>query len=94
MPSVFFRFPGLVSNRVLFGGVAGFGLITLGSDAWLGKKQWPVAGSIILVHANGREPVGIKRFLWLLGSWKRDSAGGRRPFGDLKDGLRQAMKMY
>lgn len=94
VPSVFFRFPGLVSNKALFGGVAGYGLITVGSDAWLGKKQWPAAGSIILVHANGQEPVGIKRFLWLLGNWKKDFAGGRRAFGDLKDGLRQAMKMY
>ncbi len=94
VPSVFFRFPGLVSNKALFAGVSGYGLIPLGSDAWLGKKQWPVAGSIILIHANGQEPVGIRRFLWFLGSWKKDIAGGRRSFGDLKEGLRQAMKMY
>ncbi len=94
VPSVFFRFPGLVSNRALYTGVTGFGLIPLGSNAWLGKKQWPVAGSIILVHVNGQEPVGIKRFLWILGSWMKDIAEGRRVFGDLSEGLRQAMKMY
>jgi hypothetical protein len=94
VPSVFFRFPGLVSNRVLFAGVTGYGLVPLGSDAWLGKKQWPVAGSIILVHANGQESVGIRRFLWILDSKKKEIAAGQWVFADLKEGLRQAMKMY
>jgi hypothetical protein len=94
VPSVFFRFPGLVSNKAIFGGVTDFGLIPLGSDAWLGKKQWPVVGSIILVHANGQEPVGIKRFLWILGSKKKEIAAGQWAFGDLAAGLVQAMKMY
>ncbi|MBP7737476.1 MAG: polysaccharide deacetylase [Spirochaetes bacterium] len=94
VPSVFFRFPGLVSNKALFNGVAGYGLIPLGSDAWLGKKQWPAGGSIILVHANGQEPVGIKRFLWILDSKRKEIAAGQWVFGDLHDGLRRAMKMY
>ncbi len=94
VPSVFFRFPGLVSNKALFAGVTGYGLIPLGSDAWLGKKQWPVAGSIILIHANGQEPVGIKRFLWILGSKKKEIAAGQWASGDLSEGLRQAMKKY
>jgi peptidoglycan/xylan/chitin deacetylase (PgdA/CDA1 family) len=94
VPSVFFRFPGLVSNRNIFTRVTGFGLVPIGSDAWLGKKQWPVPGSIILVHANGEEPVGIKRFLWILGSKKKEIAAGQWVLGDLKDGFRRAMKMY
>jgi len=94
VPSVFFRFPGLVSNKALFSVVAGYGLITIGSDAWLGKKQWPVGGSIILVHANGQEPVGIRRFLWIIDSKKKEIAAGLWAFGDLHEGLKQAMKMY
>lgn len=94
VPSVFFRFPGLVSNRALVGRISSFGLIPLGSDAWLGKKQWPVRGSIILVHDNGQEPVGIKRFLWLLESRKAEIAAGRWILGSLAEGLCQAMKMY
>jgi len=93
-PSVFFRFPGLVSNREIFSKVTDFGLIPLGSDAWLGKKQWPRSGSIILVHANGQEPVGIKRFLCLLGSKKGEIAGGTWILRDIREGIREMMKMY
>ncbi len=65
-PSVFFRFPGLVSEEKLVRDVSAYGLIIVGSDAWLGKGQWPTNGSIVLVHANGNEPFGIRRFLRLL----------------------------
>jgi hypothetical protein len=65
-PSVFFRFPGLVSDRELLLTVESFGLVPVGSDAWLGKNQWPREGSIVLVHANGNEPIGVTRFLKLL----------------------------
>ena len=37
-------------------------LISLGADAWLAIDQRPNAGSIVLVHANGNEPLGIKLF--------------------------------
>ena len=93
VPSVFFRFPGLVSNQEIFKQVTDCGLIPLGSDAWLGKKQWPVYGSIILVHANGQEPVGIKRLFWLLDSKKNEISTGKWVFSDLRDGLRRSMKM-
>jgi hypothetical protein len=93
VPSVFFRFPGLVSNKEIFTQVTDCGLIPLGSDAWLGKKQWPVFGSIILVHANGQEPVGIKRMLWLLESKKSEIEAGKWVISDLRDGLRRSMKM-
>jgi hypothetical protein len=66
-PSVFFRFPGLVSRPDVFGKVVELGLVPLGSDAWLAKSQKPPAeGSIVLVHANGNEPLGVRRFLELL----------------------------
>jgi hypothetical protein len=65
-PSVFFRFPGLVSRPELFARVVAFGLVPVGSDAWLAKNEWPRDGSIVLVHANGNEPLGVRRFLQLL----------------------------
>jgi hypothetical protein len=65
-PSVFFRFPGLVSNPALFARVVAFGLVPVGTDAWLAKNEWPRDGSIVLVHANGNEPLGVRRFLQLL----------------------------
>jgi len=65
-PSVFFRFPGLVSANSEFMRVLAYGLIPVGSDAWLAKKQKPGPGSIVLIHANGNEPLGIKEFLALV----------------------------
>ncbi|MBI5417389.1 polysaccharide deacetylase [Candidatus Poribacteria bacterium] len=65
-PSVFFRFPGLVSNKQIFDKVTSFGLIPIGSNAWLAKKELPENGSIILIHANGNEPLGVDIFLDLL----------------------------
>jgi hypothetical protein len=65
-PSIFFRFPGLVSNPELIVKVVSYGLIPVGSDAWLAKEQKPRNGSIVLVHANGNEPFGLQKFVSLL----------------------------
>ena len=62
-PSVFFRFPGLISSKELIKKVCDFGLITVGADAWLAKEEKPEAGSVILVHANGNEEIGVKKLL-------------------------------
>jgi hypothetical protein len=63
IPSVFIRFPGLVANKKLRETVAfKYGLIALGSDAWLAKGEKPKKGSIILIHGNKNEPLGIKIF--------------------------------
>lgn len=67
-PSVFFRFPGLVSLPAVFRKVVSLGLLPLGSDAWLAKSERPREGTIVLVHANGNEPLGVRRFLQLLRS--------------------------
>ncbi|MGK4566300.1 polysaccharide deacetylase family protein [Flavobacterium sp. 3HN19-14] len=64
--SAFFRFPGLVSSPKLIDQVAAFGLIPIGSDAWLAKGQQAQSGSIVLIHGNGNEPVGVKDFINLL----------------------------
>ena len=66
LPSVFFRFPGLVSDQQLVYAITGFGLIPIGTDAWLAKGQQPQAGSIVLIHGNGNEPVGVADFIKLL----------------------------
>jgi hypothetical protein len=79
VPSIFFRFPGLVSDDSVFHKVTAFGVIPIGSDAWLAKGEWPEEGSIVLVHANGNDPMGIKRFFEIIdkekahlrtGAWK------------------------
>jgi hypothetical protein len=61
-PSLFFRFPGLVSSDPLMQAVRRFHLVTLGADAWLAIGQKPGPGSIVLVHPNGNEPFGLKVF--------------------------------
>jgi len=61
-PSLFFRFPGLVSSDPLMQAVSRFHLVTLGADAWLAKGQQPGRGSIVLVHPNGNEPKGLALF--------------------------------
>ena len=66
IPSVFFRFPGLVSDQQVVDKVLSYGLLPVGSDAWLAKGQQPNAGSIVLIHGNGNEPVGVKDFISLL----------------------------
>ena len=60
IPSVFIRFPGLVADEKLMIEARNYGLIPLGSDAWLGKGEAPEDGSIILVHGNSNEPHGIE----------------------------------
>ncbi|AGH95405.1 hypothetical protein [Pseudobdellovibrio exovorus] len=62
VPSVYFRFPGLISSDGIITKILGWGLIPLGSDAWLAKGEAPKAGSIILIHGNGNEPTGITAF--------------------------------
>lgn len=66
VPSVFFRFPGLVSDKLVFDRILDFGLLPIGSDAWLAKGQQPKQGSLVLIHANGNEPVGINDFIQLI----------------------------
>ena len=61
-PSLFFRFPGLVSSDPLMQAVSQFHLVTLGADAWLAIGQKPGHGSIVLVHPNGNEPKGLALF--------------------------------
>lgn len=61
-PSLFFRFPGLISSDPLMQAVSQFHLVTLGADAWLALGEKPGRGSIVLVHPNGNEPRGLTLF--------------------------------
>ena len=63
VPSPFFRFPGLVSDRRWVDILLAYSLIPLGSDAWIAYGQEPTAGSVILVHGNGNEPQGVTSLL-------------------------------
>ncbi len=74
IPSAFFRFPGLVSDQQVVFKVTDYGLIPIGSDAWLAKGQKAQNGSIVLIHGNGNEPVGVYDFIKLLRSKKRQIA--------------------
>ncbi|MBS1962744.1 MAG: hypothetical protein JST04_11040 [Bdellovibrionales bacterium] len=63
VPSVFFRFPGLVSNKKWIEELGRHSLLPIGADAWIALGQKPVSGSVILIHANGNEPEGVRKFL-------------------------------
>jgi hypothetical protein len=59
VPSVFFRFPGLISSDKLISQLKAWGLAPLGSNAWLGKGQKIKNGSVVLIHGNGNELSGL-----------------------------------
>lgn len=63
IPSIFFRFPGLVSDENLILTLKDFGLIPLGSNAWVAKGESIKPGCIVLVHGNSNEPKGIKMII-------------------------------
>lgn len=85
LPSVFFRFPGLVSDQQLIYLITGFGLIPIGTNAWLAKGQQPHAGSIVLIHGNGNEPTGVNDFIKLLRSKASAIAGKQWLLYDLRE---------
>jgi hypothetical protein len=62
VPSVFFRFPGLISDRALMEDLREASLIPLGAEAWLALTGAATPGGVILVHPNGNEPFGLNVF--------------------------------
>ena len=89
LPSVFFRFPGLISDQQLVYRITDFGLIPIGTDAWLAKGQLPQAGSIVLIHGNGNEPVGVEDFIKLLRSKTQAIADKQWLLYDLRESVDQ-----
>lgn len=84
-PSPFFRFPGLVSDRQLIESLRDLCLIPVGSGAWLAKGESPKAGSVILVHANGNDPEGIRRLISFYDHQREAFHRGSTTFLPLKD---------
>ncbi len=91
-PSVFFRFPGLVSDSIIFKKITYYGLIPVGSDAWLAKNQRPGNGSIVLVHANGNEPYGIRQFFKLVRDHRDSINAGTWLLYDLRKSIAHGSK--
>ena len=87
LSSVFFRFPGLVSDHQVVDSVISYGLIPIGSDAWLAKGQPVNKGSIVLIHGNGNEPVGIKDFIRLLQTEKSSVMNKEWLLYDLRESI-------
>jgi hypothetical protein len=87
VPSVFFRFPGLVSDREIYDKILKLGLIPVGSDAWLAKGQWPTDGSIVLIHANGNESIGVRDFINLLKNKRSETLSKRWELYDLRESI-------
>ena len=85
VPSIFFRFPGLISDQAVYDKVCSLGLIPIGSDAWLAKGQQPIDGSIVLIHANGNEPLGIRRFIKLLKNKQKEILNKQWELYDLRE---------
>lgn len=75
LPAPFFRFPGLVAGQGLVERLRKLSAIPVGSDSWLAKGESPRPGSIILVHGNGNEPLGVKK---LMDFFKETAAPGNR----------------
>ncbi|NVO18372.1 MAG: polysaccharide deacetylase [Bacteroidetes bacterium] len=89
LPSVFFRFPGLVSDQTIFDEICSFGLIPVGSDAWLAKNQEPNKGSIVLIHGNGNEPLGIEKFFQLISEEKIAIKNNNWLLYDLRESIQE-----
>lgn len=92
IPSVFFRFPGLVSNYQIVEKIENYGLIPIGSDAWLAKGQKPNAGSIVLIHGNGNEEIGVKDFIQLLKNKQVDVKNKQWLLFDLREGMEKELE--
>jgi hypothetical protein len=89
VPSIFFRFPGLISGPRVFEKVMDFGLIPIGSDAWLAKGEHANDGNIVLVHANGNEPIGIKKFIDLMHRNETNIRAGQWKLFDLRESVQK-----
>lgn len=84
MPSIFFRFPGLVSNKKLILKLKKMNLISLGSSSWMAKNEIPQLGSIILVHGNGNEPLGLSKLFLFLAKKEKWFKKGKLKFLELR----------
>jgi hypothetical protein len=87
VPSPFFRFPGLVSDQRLVERLRGLNLIPVGSSAWLAKGETPQPGGVILIHANGNEPDGVRLLLDFYNRHREAFRRGDRSLLPLREAL-------
>ena len=97
VPTVYYRFPGLIHDTLRLDTILAMDLLPIDCDAWVAVQTedgHPFGGairdgSIVLVHGNGNEPIGISRFQrWLRANpgwqWRPlaeflPTVGGRAP---------------
>lgn len=71
VPSVYYRFPGLIHDDTRLREIIAMNLVPVDCDSWLAlsftnrppTRLAPRDGSIILLHGNGNEPRGIPQFI-------------------------------
>ena len=73
-PSLFFRFPGLVSSDPLMQAVSQYHLITLGADAWLALGQKPGARLDRAGPPERQRTQGVGAFLHRSRAWRNRRA--------------------
>lgn len=66
VPSIYLRYPGLISDEKVVELTQSLGLVPLGSQSWIAKTRQFSPGDILLVHGNGNETKGIDIFYNLL----------------------------
>lgn len=63
MFSPLFRFPGLTHDARTLAELNDLGLFALDADGWVAKGEPIADGSVVLLHGNGNEHVGIEMFM-------------------------------
>lgn len=71
-PSIFMRFPGLISNEQTINLIKSLSLIPIGAKSWIAKTKKFNSGDIVLIHGNGNEPIGVSYFLNLVSQIVKD----------------------
>jgi hypothetical protein len=87
MFSLLFRFPGLTHDAGRLRQLSDLGLFALDANAWVAKGELVENGSVILLHGNGNEPVGIEMFFEWVEALKKNSAFDTIHFVDPLDVL-------
>lgn len=70
LPSIFVRYPGLVSDKNLVELTRSLGLVPIGSQSWIRITNSFNAGDILLLHGNGNEVKGLIAFYELVKNGK------------------------
>ncbi len=85
IPSIFFRFPGLIYNQELLCKLNKMSLIALDSDTWINKEEHLKNNSIVLIHGNGNERDGIYKFKKEYSILKKNKQIDKLSFFNIKD---------